>query len=429
MAEHELFLYAFFLFFALEFLVERGLSWLNARHVASFRGKMPEQLHGLVTPETFEKSIDYTLARARFGHVSAVWNALLTLGVLLSGMLALFASVGPMIRDHGVLENFLDQRGSGVVAFALFFLFIGALRFPLELYATFVLEQRFGFNKTTLGTFLLDRVKGLFIAALLGLPFLWVIFWLVTDAGPWWWLYAALFTILFQLVMMVIGPLLIAPLFYKFTPLPDGELRTALEALSKQCAFAVGGLFVMDGSRRSAHSNAFFTGLGKARRIVLFDTLIAQLSVPELAAVLAHEIGHYKRRHIPKTLILSCLMTVAGFWVLGRLLEWEPYYQAFGVGLSSPAKGLLIFALISGSFTFWVTPFFNALSRKHEFEADAYAKEKTAAEPMAGALLKLFQKNLGNFVPHPWFSAWNYSHPTLLERLRALGVKKPTASA
>jgi len=421
MGPHDLFLYAFLAFFVLEFLIERTLALMNERHTASFRGRMPDALKGLVTPETFEKSIDYTLARSKFGHFVAVYSAILTLFFLLSGLIIPTVSmVGQVMQEKRVFGGFVDERWAGVIALLMFALINGLLRLPLSFYSTFVLEERFGFNKTTGLTFALDRIKGLAIGLVLGVPFLWVIMWLVTSAGDLWWLYAAVFVVAVQFVMMILGPLVIMPLFHKFSPLPDGELKRELEDLSQRCTFTVRGLFVMDGSKRSAHSNAFFTGMGKARRIVLFDTLVSQLSVKELAAVLAHEIGHYKLKHIPKSLALSVLMTFAGFFVLGQMIDWDPMYQAFGVGLKSQEKGLLIFFLTSGSFLFWLAPLFSALSRKHEYEADAYAKAQTAAEPMGGALLKLSEKNLSNYVPHPWYSAWNYSHPTLLERLAAL---------
>ena len=418
MYPHDLLLYAFLLCFALDFFIDRVLSVLNANRAASFRGKKPAELNGLVDDKTFEKSIDYTLARSAFGHFSAVYDGAVTLFCLLVGIIPSAAMIGQILIEKGVPG--IDERWAGVISIMAFFFVLSIMKLPLSVYSTFVLEKKFGFNKTTVGTFILDRIKGLFVSLILGVPFLWVILWLVTWGNAYWWLYAALFVIAFQFVMMILGPMVIMPLFYKFTPLPDGDLKRALDALSQRCQFAVSGLFVMDGSRRSAHSNAFFTGVGSARRIVLFDTLISQLSVAELEAVLAHEIGHYKRKHILKSLVLSCLLTLAGFWVLGQMIDWHPLYQAFGLGGLSPEKGLIAFTLISGSFTFWLNPLFNWLSRKHEYEADAYAKAHTAAEPMAGALLKLFEKNLANYVPHPWYSAWTYSHPTLLERLEAL---------
>lgn len=422
MGPHDLFLYAFLAFFTLEFVIERALALMNERHTESFRGKMPAALNGLVSSETFEKSIDYTLARSKFGHFVAVYSAILTLFFLLSGMIIPTVSmVGQMMQEKKVLGGLIGDRGAGVVALLTFFLINALLKLPLQLYSTFVLEEKFGFNKTTALTFVLDRIKGAIVGLVLGVPFLWVLMWLVTGAGEWWWLYAAAFVVAVQFVMMVIGPMFIMPLFNKFRPLPEGELKSELEALSQRCNFAVSGLYEMDGSKRSAHSNAFFAGLGKARRIVLFDTLIKQLSVKELAAVLAHEIGHYKLKHIPKSLAISVLLTFTGFFVLGQMIDWDPMYQAFGVGLKSEDKGLLIFFLTSGSFLFWLSPLFSALSRKHEYEADAYAKAQTAAEPMGGALLKLSEKNLSNYAPHPWYSAWHYSHPTLLERLAALG--------
>ena len=301
----------------------------------------------------------------------------------------------------------------------------GILSLPLELYETFRLEARFGFNQTTTGTFWLDKLKGLLLALVIGVPFLYALLAFVIYTGALWWLWAALFVIAFQLALTIIYPLLIAPLFNKFTPLAEGELKQRLEELARQCAFAVRGIFVMDGSKRSAHSNAYFTGLGRARRIVLYDTLIKQMSVPELAAVLAHEIGHYKKKHILKMLALSSVLTLCGFYVLSLLLYWKPLYAAFRLGAPSVPMGLLVFSLIAGHLAFWAKPFFSWLSRKYEYQADAYAAGQAGAAPMETALIKLFEKNLSTLLPHPLYSAYHYSHPTLAERIRALrAVKK-----
>jgi STE24 endopeptidase len=416
MGPHELFLYAFLIFFALNFCIERGLAVLNSRYVAARRGIIPDALKGVVSAETYERSIDYALARARFGHVSAVYSAALTLGYLLTPVAPFISTLSD--ASATLFENELWQG----VALLLFFSMInGLMHLPFSLYGTFVLEERFGFNKTTFKTYVADRIKGLVLSLVLGIPFLYALMALVTRSGPLWWLWSALFVIGFQFLLMILFPLVIAPLFNKFTPLQDGDLKRELEALAQKCGFAAQGIYVMDGSRRSAHSNALFMGLGKARRIAIFDTLMAQLTPEELTAVLAHEIGHYKKRHILKTLILSCAMTLAGFYVMGVLLDWVPMYQAFRIGTPVAAKGLLVFLLIVPVFTFWVEPLMSWLSRKHEYEADAYAREQTGTpEPLASALLKLFEKNLSTLTPHPAFSAWHYSHPTLLERLRAL---------
>lgn len=414
LAEHDIFFYVFLAFFTIHFAVERLLSILNARYVAARRGQIPEELLNVLNAQTCERSIDYALARTRFSHVSAVFDAALTLGYLFSGYIPTLYNFISMAVE--------DELWQGVWLIFIFSLVNALVHLPFSLYSTFALESRFGFNTTTPATFVLDRVKSLTLSIALGIPFLYALMALVLRSGPLWWLWSALFVIGFQFLMMVLFPLVIAPLFNTFKPLEDGELKSRLETLAQKCGFATRGIFVVDGSRRSAHSNAYFTGLGKARRIVIFDTLMAQLTPAELTAVLAHEIGHFKKKHIVKSLLISCAMVLVGFYLLPWFIAWEsPMYQAFGLATPLAAKGLLAFALILGHFTFWVEPLMSLLSRKHEYEADAYAREQTGTpEPLAGALLKLFEKNLSTLTPHPAFSAWHYSHPTLLERLRAL---------
>ncbi len=407
---------AFLIFFTIEFVLERVLSVLNAWHVRAHGGMPPEELKDALPPEFFPRSVEYTLARTRFGHVSAAWNALFTLLYLFSGLI-------PWL--NGFVVGALDLQGGSLthgVAFLVAFSLINTLaHLPLQLYSTFKLEARFGFNKMDLRTFFLDKLKGLMLGAILGIPFLYALLAFMAGSGPLWWLWASLFVIGFQFLMRILHPLVITPLFNKFTPLEPGELKERLEALARDAGFATRGIFVMDGSKRSAHSNAYLTGIGRAHRIVLFDTLIQQLNVAELAAVLAHEIGHYKKKHIQKMLLVLSLLTVGGFYVLSLLINWRPLYEAFGISTPSLHVGLLLFSLLAGYFTFWVEPLFNLLSRKHEYEAAAYAAAQTrATAPMETALVKLHEKNLSPLTPHPAYSAYHYSHPTLLERIRAL---------
>jgi len=413
MGEHEIFLYAFLGFVALRVVIERTLAVLNARYVAALRGQIPESLKDVITPETYERSIDYALARTRFGHVSALFDVGITLLFIYSPILAGFNVVLRMLER--------PELTHGVLLILWFTVAHSLMHLPLGIYGTFFLEAKFGFNKTTWGTFWLDKIKGIGLALVIGAPFLYALLFIVNSGWPLWWLWSALFIIGFQFLMMILFPLVIAPLFNKFTPLQDGELKTSLETLAKKCDFSTNGIFVVDGSKRSAHSNAYFTGIGKARRIVLFDTLIQQLSVSELAAVLAHEIGHYKRKHIVKMLVLSSGLTVAGVWIMSQMIEWRPMFQAFSIAMDDTAMGLILFTIVIGDFTFWVGPLFHKLSRQHEYEADAYAREAVSDyRPLEGALLKLFEKNLATLTPHPAFSTWHYSHPTLLERLKAL---------
>jgi len=432
MAEYQIVRAAFLFFFVLHLLIETVLSVINSRYLArrisgtdsQFPNsrklvsvpEIPEALRAAYSPEVYAKSVSYALARARFGHVARFLAAAVTLLWLFSGTI-------PILDDFPGAFLGLEGLTHDVVVLLLFFLLNAALSLPLESYATFRLEARYGFNKTTAGTFWLDKLKGLFLLLVLGVPFLYGVLATITLTGPLWWLWLAIFVIAFQLLVTVLFPVFIAPLFNKFTPLQEGELRTQLEARCAQCDFATRGVFVVDGSKRSGHSNAWFAGLGKARRIALFDTLIEQLNVPELCAVLAHEIGHYKRKHILKMLVLSAALTLLGSYILSLVLDWGPLYVAFslGVGSGHEQKGLLALSLIAGHFTFWVGPLFHFVSRRHEYEADAYAAAQAGgAEPVQSALLKIYAKNLAAPLPHPAYSAYHYSHPTLLERINAM---------
>jgi STE24 endopeptidase len=283
------------------------------------------------------------------------------------------------------------------------------------------LEERFGFNTTTPKTWWLDWLKGLLLSLAIGLPLVALILKLFVWLGAWWWFWAWVCFAVFQLVMMALAPALILPLFNKFTPLEEGELRERLLALGQRAGFRAREIQVMDGSKRSRHSNAFFTGLGRFRKIVLFDTLVEQLNQPELESVLAHEIGHYKKGHIPKTIALSLGGSLLGFYMIALLAKSGWFLRAFGFAPGNLAPALLLISLLAGVVTFWVSPLFHGLSRRHEYEADAFAAELIHRyEPLVAALRKLNEKNLSNLTPHPFYSGFYYSHPTLLEREAAL---------
>jgi STE24 endopeptidase len=421
MVPHLAFLLIFLIFFMLHFLIERALALINSRFVYAHRETVPPAVKDTISMETYARSIQYALTRARFGHVTSVYGAGLKLFFLFSGIL--------LMLDEWLRPLPFGELGRGVALIMAFFIIRNILDLPFDLYSTFRIESRFGFNKTTVKTFWMDQVKGFILSMLIGIPFQYAILLFIVKGGSYWWLWASVFVITFQIVMMIAYPILIAPLFNKFTPLQDGELKNRLVELAQRCQFAARGIFVVDGSKRSTHSNAYFTGIGNSRRIVLFDTLIEQMNIDELAAVLAHEIGHYKRKHILQRLALTIVMTPVAFYILGLLVNWKPMYEAFSMGsLFAPsvpperhvAIGVLLFSMIAGDFTFWVGPFFSFLSRKHEYEADAYAAQQTSAAPMASALMKLSEKNLSTLLPHPAYSAYHYSHPTLLERLGAL---------
>ena len=293
--------------------------------------------------------------------------------------------------------------------------------FPTDLYSTFKLEARFGFNKTTWKLYLTDKLKGLLLGILIGLPFLWVVLWLMEATGSYWWIWTFFFVSGFQLLMVIVYPTLIAPLFNKFELLPEGELRNRILHLAEQVGFKTNGIFSMDGSKRSAHSNAYFTGIGKAKRIVLFDTLIAQMTIDQGLAVLAHEMGHYKMKHIRRMLVVQTVFLFFGLYILSLLVNFRPLFAAFGLDNPSNAAALVLFSLLSGPVTFYLGPLINLLSRKHEYEADRFAVETLRnRRPMEEALINLTVKNLSNLTPHPWYSAYHYSHPTPTERIGAI---------
>jgi STE24 endopeptidase len=295
---------------------------------------------------------------------------------------------------------------------------------PFDWYGQFRLEEKFGFNTTTPKTWWLDRAKGLLLALVLGYPLLVLILKIVEWAGVHWWLWAWVAMLAFQLLMLVLAPVLIMPLFNKFTPLPEGTLRERLLNLANRTRFVAKSIQVMDGSKRSRHSNAFFTGFGKFRKIVLFDTLIQQLTEPELEAVLAHEIGHFKKKHIPKMLIFSAFSSLVAFYLVSVLAKQDWFYRAFGFERVNIAPALLLFGLLAGVVTFWFSPLAHWWSRRYEYQADAFAAGvMNEAQSLVGALRKLNEKNLSNLTPHPLYSGFYYSHPTLLEREQALAAR------
>jgi STE24 endopeptidase len=376
-------------------------------------------LADLVTPETYAKSTAYTLAKSRFDMVQLTWSAVVLAAVLFSGVLPWFYRV------------FQTAAGSSVWAGAAFLLAIGLLLsvtdLPLDWHAQFHLEEQFGFNTTTPATWWLDRLKGFLLGLALGYPLLVLILKLTVWLGAAWWFWAWMCLAVFQMILMVVAPILIMPLFNKFTPLPPGGLRDALLALGERAGFRARDIQVMDGSKRSRHSNAFFTGLGRFRKIVLFDTLVQQLQTDELESVLAHEIGHYKKGHVPKTLALSLAGSLPVFYLVALLAKKEWFLRAFGFAPGEMAPVFLLVFLLAGVVTFWLSPVFHFLSRRHEYEADAFAARlMNQHRALIAALRKLNVENLSNLTPHPFYSGFYYSHPTLLERETALRQLQPS---
>lgn len=398
----------------LRLVAELVLSALNRAEVRRHAGTPPAAVAAIMDGPTYAKAVAYTLEKSRFGIVTEVFDTLV-LG------LVLFGGVLPWLYSHvagwGEAESIWTRT--------LFILVTGVLlsvpSLPFEWWEQFHLEQKFGFNKSTPGLWVTDKVKGTLLMFAIGFPLLWALLWVVQWTGPSWWIWAFGLMFGFQLLMMILYPKLILPLFNKLTPLPESDLRTRLLALGDRTGFQAKTIEVIDGSKRSGHSNAYFTGFGRFRRIVLFDTLIAQLTPEELEAVLAHEIGHYRRGHIPKMIAMAAVMMLGGFATIAWLARSTWFNAAFGFPPGEIAPSFLLFGLLSGVVTFWFSPLGNLLSRKHEYEADAFARDAIGGPAaMVGALRKLAQKNLSNLTPHRWFSGFYYSHPTLVEREAAL---------
>ena len=400
-------------------IAELWLSQLNQRHVRAHADEVPPAFREMVDEPTYRRSVDYTLAKSRFGELVTLFDAALLIGILFSGVLP------------WAFESFTAAFGTSVWAMAGFLFATGValsiVSLPFAWYAQFKLEDRFGFNTTTVKTWVLDRLKGFVLAVLLGFPLLGLVLKVIEWAGPNWWIWAAVVVIAFQLLLLLIAPAVIMPLFNKFTRLPDGSLRGRLFALAQRTDFPTRSIEVMDGSKRSRHSNAFFTGFGRFRKIVLFDTLVAQLAEPELESVLAHEIGHYKKRHVVKSLGVSIVGVFMGFAAVAWLARQQWFCDAFGFEYhagfvaANVVPAMLLFGLLAGTISFWFSPLVHLWSRRFEYDADAFARAAMGeAQPLIQALRKLTEKNLSNLTPHPLYSGFYYSHPTLLERERAL---------
>ena len=389
------------------------LEWLNNSSVRAHAAEVPDALKEVVYRGTYLRSVEYTLAKSRLHRFELMYETAILLLVLLSGWLP------------WVYNVFSKHWGDSAWSMAAFLFVIGlALSLPglpLDWYAQFRLEERFGFNTTTQKVWWLDRVKGLALTIVLGYSLLVLILKLVEWAGSSWWFWAWAVLLVFQLLMAVLAPVLILPLFNKFTPLPEGSLRERLLKLAERTRFHAQSIQLMDGSKRSRHSNAFFTGFGRFRKIVLFDTLVHDLPEPELEAVLAHEIGHFKKRHIPKMLLFSAVGSLAGFYLLSVLAKQDWFYHSFGFEPGNIVTAMLLFALLSGVVTFWFSPLLHLWSRRYEYQADAFAaRVLNGPAALIAALRKLNEKNLSNLTPHSVYSGFYYSHPTLLEREKAL---------
>lgn len=396
--------------------------WLASRqirHVAQHSHDVPAAFAQAVSLQAHQRAAHYTLAKARFGLVSMAFGAAVLIGwTLLGGLDAL---------NTWVFDTVQPRFGNMAYQLALlagFVLISSVLDLPFELYSTFRIEQQFGFNRMTWKLYVADMLKGALVGLLIGLPLAALILWIMAATGTWWWLWAWSTWVVFNLVLMVVYPTVIAPLFNKFEPLADEALKARVQALMQRCGFAAKGLFVMDGSKRSAHGNAYFTGLGAAKRVVFFDTLLSKLNAGEVEAVLAHELGHFKHRHVTQRLVMMFAVSLAGFALLGWLSNQTWFYTALGVqphlSAANDALALLLFMLALPSYAYFISPLLAQLSRKHEFQADAYACAQASSQDLAQALLKLHEDNASTLTPDPVYVRFYYSHPPASERLAAL---------
>ena len=393
--------------------------WLARRHlvhIAAHRAEVPAAFHDRIALAAHQKAADYTSAKTRLGMLSDVFDALFLLVITLGGGIQLLV----VFWQH-MLHSEIAQ---GIAVIASLLALSSLLEMPFDLYKTFVVEARFGFNKMTLALYLMDTLKSLLLGVLFGFPLLYGVLWLMQRMGAYWWLYVWVVWVAFMLLIQFIFPTFIAPLFNKFSPLQDEALKSRIEALLAKCGFTASGLFVMDGSKRSTHGNAYFSGFGKTKRIVFFDTLLQRLSTPEIEAVLAHELGHFKHRHVLKRIASSFALSLLFLWLLAQLMHAEWFYTGLGVKMPetslATAVALLLCFMVLPVFGFLIKPLMSFYSRKHEFEADSYAAQQTAADDLVSALVKLYQDNAATLTPDPLYSAFHDSHPPALVRISHL---------
>jgi len=373
-------------------------------HVLAHRDSVPQRFTDKVSLPAHQKAADYTVAKLAPGNFGQVYSLLLLLAWTVGG--------GLMLLDDVCAAFGLSEVWTGVAFMMLFFLLGHLLELPLDMYNTFGLEAKFGFNKMTVGLYVGDMLKQMLLMAVIGTALVWVILTLMHSAGVWWWLYAWLVWTSFMLLMIWAYPSFIAPLFNKFKALQEGDTKTRIEALLQRCGFESNGLFVMDGSRRSSHGNAYFTGLGNAKRIVFFDTLLQQLQPEETEAVLAHELGHFHHGHVKKRLVIMIFTSLAGFALLGWLTLQQWFYSGLGVTHPSAHAALVLFMLVLPAFTFAIDPVMSYFSRRNEFEADAYAVQNSNGAALASALVKMYEDNASTLTPDRLYSAWHDSHPS-----------------
>lgn len=388
--------------------------WLSQRqiaHVVAHRATVPTQFKDRLALAAHQKAADYTVAQTRFGRLALASEVVVLLA---------FTFGGGLQALHDLWSGHIDGLMYGVALIFSVMAVSSLIDLPFALYRQFVIEQKFGFNRMTLRLFGIDQLKQTALGLVIGTPVLLAVLWLMAKMGSLWWLYVWLFWCSFNLLILFLYPTWIAPLFNKFTPLDDAPLKARIEALLERCGFASSGLFVMDGSKRSNHGNAYFTGFGKTKRIVFFDTLLGRLHPAEVEAVLAHELGHFKHRHVIKRIALLFSMSLVFLAVLGQLIDAPWFYQGLGVQAQNTAMALLLFFFVVPVFTFLLTPLMSLLSRRHEFEADRYAGEHASADALIKALVKLYEENASTLTPDPLHSLFYDSHPPAALRILRL---------
>jgi STE24 endopeptidase len=407
-----LFTSIFIVTLALTTLAKFWLARRHLAHIAAHRNQVPDAFREQIPLASHQKAADYTSAKTRFSMLGMLFDAALLLLFTVAGGIQLIANL-----SQGWFSQPLMQ---GMATIVIVLILSSLLEAPFNLYRTFAIEARFGFNNMTFKLYLADALKGLLVGAVLGLPLLAGVLWLMGRMGEYWWLYVWGVWVVFNLLILFIYPTFIAPLFNKFNPLKDEAMKARIEALLTRCGFTTSGLFVMDGSKRSAHGNAYFTGFGKTRRIVFFDTLLARLNISEVEAVLAHELGHFKHRHVMKRIASTFAMSLGFLWLLAILMKTSWFYQGLGVSTPSTALALLLFFMVMPVLGFLLGPVMSAYSRKHEFEADAYAVKQTSAGDLVNALVKLYQDNAATLTPDPLYSKFYDSHPPAAVRIANL---------
>lgn len=406
------FTYLFLAFLLASTLVQVYLSLRQKHYVSAHRAEVPVAFADKISLGEHQKAADYTLAKGAFGRLELLIGLVILLGWTLGGGLDWLDGVW---RRLG-----WGELATGTAVIVSLMVISGLLDIPASLYRTFVLEERFGFNQMTLATYITDTLKSTALALVIGVPLVMLILWLMKSAGDLWWLYAWAALTAFSLFITWAYPKFIAPLFNKFSPLEEGEVANRIHALLERTGFNSKGVFVMDGSKRSAHGNAYFTGFGKNKRIVFFDTLLKHLTPAQVEAVLAHELGHFKRKHVIKGMALSMLLTLSGFMVLAWLMRQDWFYTSLGISQPSTYMALLLFVMVSPVFTFFIGPMMAWWSRKHEFEADDFAAEQSSGTELINALVGLYKENASTLTPDPVYSAFYDSHPPATIRIAHL---------